>query len=69
MRQASHGAFRGVLAEELLVRQRRVVELVVIVLWAVEKLSVSRVHLMVVLRELDIEVGNPAELAIDITLL
>ena len=67
--QASYGAFGSVLAEELLIRQRCVVELVVIVLGAVEKLSVRRVHLVVVLRELDIEVGNPTKLAVDVALL
>jgi len=41
----------------------------VIVLWPVEELSVVFVELAVVLGELDIEVLNPAELSVDISLL
>ena len=61
-------ALRSILSEELLVRQTSVVELVVVVLWAVEELSVSWVHLVVILGELDIEVVNPAQLTIDVPL-
>ena len=63
-----HRALRSVLPEELLVRQTSVVELVVVVLWPVEELSVSWVHLVVILGELDIEVVNPAQLTIDVPL-
>ena len=57
------------MSEELLVGQRCVVELVVIVLGTVEELTVSGVHLVVVLRELHVEVGDPAELTVDVALL
>jgi len=40
----------------------------VVVLGPVEELSVGGVHPVVVLAELDIEVGNPAKLAIDVSL-
>lgn len=69
LRKASDRAFWSILAEEFLISQRGVVELVVIVLGPVEELTVCRVHLVIVLGEFDIEVGNPAELSIDITLL
>ena len=57
------------MSEKLLVGEGCVVELVVIVLGPVEELTVGGVHLVVVLRELDVEVGDPAELAVDVTLL
>ena len=61
-------ALWSVLSEELLVRQTSVVKLVMVVLWAVEELSVSWVHLVVILGELDVEVINPAQLTIDVPL-
>ena len=67
--ESSDGAIWGVLAEELLVGERSVIELLVIILGAVEELTERRVHLVVVLRVLDIEVRDPAELAIDVSLL
>jgi len=41
----------------------------VIVLGPVEELSIGWVHLFVVFTALDIEVGDPAELAVDISFL
>ena len=69
LRKTSYGAFWSVLAEEFLIRQRRVVELVVIILGPVEELAVRWVHLVIVLGELHVEIGNPAELTVDVTLL
>ena len=46
-----------------------VVELVVVVFGAVKELSIRGMHLMVVLRELDIKVGDPAEFAVDVAIL
>ena len=63
------GAEWSILSEELRVGHRRVVELVVIVLGAVEKLSVAGVQLVVILRELDVEVVDPAEFAVDVAVL
>jgi hypothetical protein len=68
-RESCYRTVWGVLAEELLVSQRSVVELIVIVLGAIKELSVSRIQLVIVLRGLDIEVGNPTQLAINVSLL
>ena len=67
--ESSHGTIWGILAEELLVGERGVIELLMIILRAVEELTECWVHLAVVLRVLDIEVRDPAELAIDVSLL
>jgi hypothetical protein len=67
--QSGYRSFWSVLAEEFLICQRGIVKLVVIVFRAIKELTISWVHLVVVLWELDIEVGNPAKLAINVPLL
>ena len=52
-----------------MIGQRGVVKLFVVVLGAIEELSERRVHLVIVLGVLDVEVGDPAELAVNISLL
>ena len=52
-----------------MVSQRRIVELVVVVLGPIKVFTVRRVPHVVILRVLNVEVRDPAELTIDITLL
>ena len=40
-----------------------------IVLWSIKELSIGWMKLVVVLRELDVEILNPAQLSIDVSLL
>ena len=54
--QTSYGAFGRVLSEKLVVGERRVRELVVIVLGAVKEFTIRRMQLIIVFRVLDIEV-------------
>ena len=46
-----------------------VVELVMVVLGPIEELTIRRVHLAVILRILDVEVVDPAQLTVDVTFL
>ena len=67
--QPGNRTLRSVLTEKFLVSNRCIIELIVIVLRPVEELPVGWVHLFVVFAVLDIEVRDPAELAVDISLL
>ena len=68
-RQLRDRSFRCVLAEELLVGERSVVELLVVVLGAVKELAEGWVHLAIVLRVLHVEVADPAQLSVNVPLL
>lgn len=59
----------GILAEELAVAHRRVVEGLLIVQRRVEVLPGGRVSVLVILRALDVEVTKPAELSVDVAVL
>ena len=66
---ACYRASGRILAEEFLVRQTGIVELVVVILGPVKELTVGWVHLVIVLRELHIKVIDPAQLSVDVSLL
>lgn len=59
---------RRVLSKELLIGHGLVVELVVVVLGIVEELPVSGIQLVVVLGIFNVEVGDPAQLTVDVPL-
>ena len=61
--------FGSILPEELIVGHRRVIESVMVVLGAVEELTIRWVQLVIVLGAFDIEVADPAQLPIDVSLL
>ena len=67
--KSCYGAIRRILTEKLLVCQRGVVKLLVIVLWAIEELTESWMHLVIVLGVLDVKVVDPAKLTVNISLL
>ena len=62
-----HGPSWCILSEELLIGDSRIVELAMVVDGSIEELSVRRVHLVIVLTELNIEVADPTELAVDVS--
>ena len=62
-----HGPGWCILSEELLIGDSRIVELAMVVDGSIEELSVRRVHLVIVLTELNIEVADPTELAVDVS--
>lgn len=67
--QARYRCLRSVLAEKLLVCHCLVVETVVIRLRRIEEFSHSWVHLVVVLRQLDVKVRDPCKFTVNITVL
>ena len=59
---------RRVLSKELLIGHGLVVELVVVVFGIVEELPVGGIQLVVVLGIFNVEVGDPAQLTVDVPL-
>lgn len=57
------------MTEKLAVRERRVRECCVVVARSIEELFVSEVPFVVILGVLDIEVADPAEFTVDVTVL
>ena len=64
----SHWIFRCILSKELL-GIVCLIEDVVIISWLIKEFFKSAMHLLIILRKSDIEIGNPCKLSIDISFL